>query len=54
MRYFKITRIHSVIEEVEDIYVHFLLVTSTLSYLFLLNYAGQDIMDYNNDIFLTL
>jgi len=37
----------------EEILIHFLITTFTLLYMFLANYAGQEITDYNNHVFLT-
>jgi len=37
----------------EEVTLYFLFITSILLYLFLLNYAGQKVTDYNDHVFLT-
>lgn len=46
-------RTESPMKEIELICMHSTIITSALLYLFFANYAGQEIMDYNNDVFFT-
>ncbi|EZA50908.1 hypothetical protein X777_10879 [Ooceraea biroi] len=41
-------------QEIEETLVHLILVCFVFAYMFLVNYAGQEIMDYNNCVFLTV
>ncbi|XP_026825229.1 uncharacterized protein LOC105283328 isoform X3 [Ooceraea biroi] len=41
-------------QEIEETLVHLILVCFVFAYMFLANYAGQEIMDYNNCVFLTV
>ncbi|XP_011056427.1 PREDICTED: putative odorant receptor 92a [Acromyrmex echinatior] len=43
----------SVVNDKEEIILHFIIVIITLSYMFLANYAGQEITDHNDHIFFT-
>jgi hypothetical protein len=53
MRYFQISRLQFLAEEIEEISLHLIIITVVLVYLFLINYAGQEIIDYNDHVFLT-
>ncbi|KAH0952630.1 Or9e37 [Eciton burchellii] len=48
---YRISRISSPIEEIEEISLHIIIITSILLYLFLVNYAGQELKDYNDHVF---
>ncbi|KAH0952632.1 Or9e33 [Eciton burchellii] len=50
---YRISRIQSPTEEMEEIILYFLFIISILSYLFLVNYAGQEVTDYNDHVFFT-
>ncbi|KYQ59014.1 hypothetical protein ALC60_01976, partial [Trachymyrmex zeteki] len=44
----------SVVNNKEEIILHFIAVIITLLYMFLANYAGQEITDHNDHIFFTV
>jgi len=50
----KISRHQFLAEEIEEISLYLIIITVVLVYLFLINYSGQEIIDYNDHVFLTV
>ncbi|XP_026824674.1 uncharacterized protein LOC105285790 isoform X1 [Ooceraea biroi] len=50
---FRLCKIESPMEEVEQVLLHFIAVILILAGTFLANYVGQELMDYNNHVYVT-
>ncbi|RLU23648.1 hypothetical protein DMN91_003854 [Ooceraea biroi] len=50
---YRISQTESFTENVEETLIHLLIITFTLLYMFLANYTGQEITDYNNHVSFT-
>ncbi|EZA50906.1 ObirOr5-9E9 [Ooceraea biroi] len=54
LNFYAIFQIESPVQEIEKIMGHLLLIIFIFIYMFVANYAGQEITDYNNHMFLTV
>ncbi|XP_025263461.1 odorant receptor 13a-like isoform X3 [Camponotus floridanus] len=54
LNFYAISKIVSHGDKVDKFLFHFIIVTVIFVYLFLANYAGQELTDHNNDVFFTI